>query len=71
MTYYLINTMSAVEPAHLGRIVSRHRTEENACAANAKLQRQVKRANGRSSYLPTIIRSSDEAYQDGADAWER
>lgn len=53
--YALINTMSGVQGDSIGAVVSIHRTIEAAAAADVKLQRQVRRANGDSSYLPTRI----------------
>jgi endo-1,4-beta-mannosidase len=41
------------------RIVSRHRSIEAATLANKKLQREIKRNNGQSSYLPTTIKRID------------
>lgn len=52
--FALINTFNAL-PGRLGSVVSFHRTEAAAIAADVKLQKAVKRANGQSSYLPTII----------------
>lgn len=46
--YYLIDTFNS-------RIISKHRTLEAAEAADAKHQRDVKRHNGRDSYIPTRI----------------
>jgi hypothetical protein len=56
--FALINTFPAL-PDHLGQVISFHRTEEAAEKANASLQKAIKRANGNSSYLPTIIREVD------------
>ena len=53
--YALINTFNAM-PGRLGSILSFHRTEEAAERADKACQKAVKRANGRNSYLPTIIR---------------
>ena len=69
--YYLINTMSAAERSHCGRVLSWHWSQEAAVRADGALQRATRRANGNSSYLPTIIRTSDEVRIDCADAWER
>lgn len=52
--YALINTMCATGDS-AGMILSMHRTEEAAEAADAALQRAIKRRNGQSSYLPTVI----------------
>lgn len=38
-----------------GKVESRHRTVEAAIKADEKLQRAVKRANGKNCYLPTRI----------------
>jgi hypothetical protein len=48
--FYLINTFS--QPAV---VVSSHRTLPGARRAESKLQRDVKRHNGNTSYLPTTI----------------
>ncbi len=83
--FYVVNTMSATEAGHVGRILSSHRTRDTAERADAKLQRAVKRANGSGSYLPTTIVSDDPAasacpgaddyqrpvYRDHADIWLR
>jgi hypothetical protein len=53
--FALINTFNAM-PGHLGAVQSFHRTEEAAEKADRALQKAIKRANGQSSYLPTIIR---------------
>ena len=53
--FALINTFNAM-PGHLGCVQSFHRTEQAAEKADKALQKAVKRANGQSSYLPTIIR---------------
>jgi uncharacterized membrane protein YecN with MAPEG domain len=54
--FAVLNTMSAVSGSStVGRCESKHRTFEAAEAANQRLQRAVKRANGQSSYLPTRI----------------
>jgi hypothetical protein len=53
--FAVINTFNAM-PGRLGAIQSFHRTEEAAEKADKALQKAVKRANGQSSYLPTIIR---------------
>lgn len=42
-----------------GRIVSRHRTIENAVKANIRLQRRTKKYNGDSCYIPTQILDRD------------
>lgn len=47
--YALINTFNG------NRVISRHRTIDNAVKADIKFQRAVKRANGRDSYMPTDI----------------
>ena len=57
--YARINTMSAVGDDSIGSVVSIHSSVEAAKAADAKLQRMTKKANGKDSCLPTrIIRSS-------------
>lgn len=53
--YYLLNVTS--RPSI--RVVSRHRTRGAAEAAEERLQRVVKRANGDSSYLLTSIVEAD------------
>ena len=52
--YALINTFHRL-PHALGSIESMHRSREAAEKANARLQRDIKRSNGRSSYMPTVI----------------
>ena len=52
--FAVINTMDRSDRV-IGRIVSRHRTVETATAADSKLQRAVRRRNGPTSYLPTIV----------------
>jgi hypothetical protein len=47
--YALVNTF------HNDKIVSRHRSINNAAKANARYQRDCKRCNGESSYMPTKI----------------
>lgn len=56
--FALINTFNSM-PGHLGAVQSFHRSEEAAEKADKALQRAVKRANGQSSYLPTIVREID------------
>lgn len=51
--YALINTMSRIDN-YVGTIMSLHRSEEAAEAANAKHQRLV-RKHSRNSYLPTTV----------------
>ena len=53
--FYLVNTFDTIGDRYMGCIVSAHRSEEAAIAANVRLQRGVKRANGATSYLPTRI----------------
>ena len=43
-------------------IESRHRSVAAACVANEKLQRMIKKHNGRGSYMPTSVR---EILRDG------
>lgn len=62
--YAIINTMQAWD-YYVGSVVSVHRTAEAAEAADAKLQRAVKRANGQNSYLPTVIRKLNCRAQNG------
>jgi hypothetical protein len=38
------------------KIISRHRSMKAAVEANVRFQRAVKRANGKSSYIPTEIK---------------
>jgi hypothetical protein len=52
--YYVINRMDAVAP-YAGRVLSSHFTLDAARKADQKVQRGVRRRNGRSSYLPTSI----------------
>ncbi len=51
--YALVNTMDRWE-SHIGTIMSLHRSEEAAEAANSKHQRLV-RKNSPGSYLPTTV----------------
>lgn len=44
--------------------LSRHRTLKAAVKADRKVQRRIKRANGRTSYLPTEIRKDGERLSD-------
>lgn len=54
--YILVNTFARrTADNSVGAIVSRHKTREAAEKADARLQRGVKRGNGQSSYLPTVI----------------
>jgi len=53
--YALINTMGKIQNDSIGTVLSFHHTVEAAEKASDKTQRQVKRANGDNSYLPTII----------------
>jgi len=56
--YALIDTFNGYhydDGQVLGGIISRHRTVAAAEKANARHQRAVKRANGRTSYIPTAI----------------
>lgn len=69
--FALINTFDRL-PHHLGSIVSFHRTMELAEKADKALQKAVKKANGQSSYLPTIIReveSSSKKWQNIHEGW--
>lgn len=52
--YVVINTMHA-DDNHLGQVLSNHLSEEAAERAAAKYQSQVRRANGKSSYVPLSI----------------
>lgn len=51
--YLLVNTFTNDD------VISRHRSLVAAVCADRKLQKQVKKANGSSSYLPTVIRNDD------------
>ena len=54
--FAVLNTFAAVPSSStIGRCESLHRTHDAAERADARLQRQVKRNNGASSYLPTRI----------------
>lgn len=48
--------MFAVYDTFNQKIVSRHKTVAAAIKADLKLQRAVKKANGKTSYLPTELR---------------
>ncbi len=52
--YALINTFDR-QPNSIGTVLSLHRSEEAADAANRKYQCDIKRSNGRSCYLPTMV----------------
>ena len=52
--YALVNTLNSL-PGDVGTAVSLHRSVEAAEQANARLQRQVRAANGRDAYLPTLV----------------
>jgi hypothetical protein len=51
----LINTFHR-HPDTIGSIESLHRSREAAERANVRLQRAIKRSNGRDCYMPTTIR---------------
>ncbi len=51
--YQLINTFIGGDLK--SQLVSQHKSLQAAIKANIKLQRQVKKANGSTSYLPTKI----------------
>ena len=61
--YALINTMSKLDN-YVGTIMSLHRSEEAAEAANARHQRLV-RKHSRNSYLPTTIVSVKGRHHQG------
>lgn len=52
--YAVVNTMNRLDDS-LETIESQHRTLAAAVDANKRLQAAVKRANGSTSYLPTVI----------------
>ena len=52
--YALVNTFAAL-PGTVGTVVSLHRSVEAADRANTRLQAQVRAANGRDAYLPTLV----------------
>lgn len=52
--FIVVNTMHA-DDRHIGEAIRRHHTLESAQKSVAKIQRSVKRANGKDSYLPMII----------------
>lgn len=66
--YALVNTMSESSDTY-GRIISRHRTIEAAESADSSLQRSIKRANGSSSYLPTVIVELPAGCRDNRGRW--
>lgn len=69
--YYVVNTFTALGSRHVGTVMSTHRLEDRAKAAQAQLERAVKRANGASSYLPlTIFDSTDVEVRNG-EAYHR
>lgn len=69
--YYLVNEMDNSEESAFGRVVSAHRTAAAAWRADARLQRAVKRANGGTSYLPTIVVRSRKRLRRGAAVYRR
>lgn len=69
--YLLVNTFSSPE-----RIISRHRNATAAGKADSQCQRAIKKANGKTCYLPTEIRREDgqaltETEVDQLNAWRR
>ena len=52
--YAIVNTMSDSSDCK-GQVLSLHLTEHAAEVRDQSIQRRVKRANGLSSYLPTIV----------------
>lgn len=50
--------------------VSHHRSIEAAVKADRKFQRDVKRANGQNSYIPTTIQVRVDGEWVGADQYE-
>ncbi len=53
------------EIGYMGDIISKHRTEENAFKAMAKVQRGTKKYHGDNSYLPMIVVSLSDYNVDG------
>ena len=53
--FFLVNTMNACQPGHIGRILSTHRSRYTAEKSDEKFQSAVKRHNSQNSYLPTVI----------------
>ena len=68
--YALVNTMDSTDTV-LGSIVSRHRTIDAANKADSIFQRQVKRANGANSYIPTIVVERVVCAKDSKSTWAR
>ena len=72
----LVNTMSRTTEM-LGTVISRHRTVEAAEKADRKLQASIRRNNGQSSYLPTIMvreldgRLPNRLYRLPESAWKQ
>lgn len=56
--YAIINTMEKYDTT-AGKVLSTHRSLAAAEAEDRKIQRAVKRWNGDSSYLPTVIAEVD------------
>ena len=52
--YALVNTFER-DALYLGRVASRHRTPEMARKAQTSHLKAVKRTNGGTSYVPTVI----------------
>lgn len=52
--FVIINTMDAVD-VFRGKVISVHHSLEAAMENDSKIQRACKRANGDSSYMPTVI----------------
>lgn len=52
--YALVNQMYS-NSRSFGMIISRHKSVESAEQANKQFQNKVKRRNGATSYIPTVI----------------
>lgn len=52
--YVVVDTLHGLD-VFRGKIVSVHRSLDAAFRSDGRLQRCVKRANGESAYLPTVV----------------
>ena len=57
--------MSEVQNSTIGTVLSVHRSWDNAQKAHTKLQKQIRKANGQNSYLPTRIVRSEKRFGKG------
>lgn len=62
--FALINTFHG-DQYNYGIVISRHRTEDTAHRAATSHARAVERANGRGSYVPTMVVEIDKSIKVG------